>query len=298
MALTPNSAQIYQQKVATLRQSAYLEYPNHVQIETLALCPAACNFCPYPTLTRKGMRLDDAVLDKVLCELEDIPRKLPFQLSPFKVNEPFLDNRLQDLLRRVSRRLPNAEITLTTNAAPLTENKVLELNEIWNLKYLWISLNENNPEAYTRVMQLPWERTESRLNMLHQLKAKGRLHFRIVLSRVGDGSPADLAFVEWVKTHFPLFEAAVTQRGDWIGQVDTSVDDVIPDLGCLRWFDFSITATGMVAHCCMDGEAKWTWGDVSKQHLLEIYRQPAWRQLREQTLSRREVEPCNNCTFV
>ncbi|MFK7930281.1 MAG: SPASM domain-containing protein [Myxococcota bacterium] len=118
-----------------------------------------------------------------------------------------------------------------------------------------------------------------------------------MLSRVGDGSDQDDAFRQAVLRRWPAFDTLVLRRGDWLGQVDTPIHEV-PEIGCIRWFELSITATGTVAHCCMDGEAKWPLGDVSSQHVLEIYNQPAFRALRVSAASRREAEPCDGCTFL
>ncbi len=287
----------YQDRVQRVRATAYLDYPRHVRFETLARCNAACDFCPYPTLERQGTRMDDALLDKILRELQDIPRSVPFLLSPFKVNEPFLDPRLFDVLDRMTRDLPNADITLTSNSTPLTDKKLDRLETYDNIGYLWLSVNDHRPAQYTATMKLPWERTLRRLRAIHARKEAGTLSATVVLSRVGDGSPADAAFQAWVAREFPLFDATVTERGSWIGQVDTETAGV-PAVGCMRWFDLSITASGVVAHCCMDGKAEWPLGDVSRQHLLDVYNSPTYRRLRASTLTRRTVSPCNGCAFL
>ena len=296
MAIDERSLAAYQNQVEAMRKSPYLDFPAHVHLETNALCNAACNFCPYPTLERKGTKMPDALITKIIEDLRDIPPTLPFQLSPFKVNEPFLDTRLFDVLAQINERLPNASLTLTTNASALTEKQVARLSGVRNLVYLWISMNDHRPAEYEATMKLPYRRTLERMRMIHAARASGSLALRIVLSRVGDGSADDLEFVRWVKREFPLFEASVFQRGDWLSQVDTPTSPA-PQVGCVRWFDLSITATGIVAHCCMDGEAKYPIGDVSRQHVLEVYNAPAYRKLREHTARRQEAERCNRCSF-
>ena len=298
MVYSPQILAKYRQQLINLQSTPYMDYPQHIHLETLALCPAACHFCPYPTLTRKGHKMSDHLLDKILNDLRDIPTNLPFQLSPFKVNEPFLDTRLIPLLKKINQDLPQALLSLTSNAVPITPEKLLALADIRNLAYLWISLNEYEAEPYTRVMQLPWERTLERLHMIHQQAEKGRLPFDLILSRVGDGTERDSGFGHWVLKTFPLFKPTVFQRGNWLAQVDLEQIHAVPDLGCVRWFDLSITATGTVAHCCMDGEAAWPIGDLTTQHVLEVYNQPEYKRLRQSTLSRLSAEPCKNCTFL
>jgi hypothetical protein len=151
---------------------------------------------------------------------------------------------------------------------------------------------------YEQVMQLPHARTIKRLDMLHARKAAGELPFRVVLSRVGDGTVIDGEFCDWVARHYPRFETSIFQRGGWIGQVDMDMHLDVPQVGCIRWFDLSITATGIVAHCCMDGQAAYPIGDTTKQHVLDIYNAPAYRALRENLVTRKDAVPCNKCSFL
>jgi tetratricopeptide (TPR) repeat protein len=295
--LTPDQMR-YHLSVLARRSSPYLEFPAHVHLETLAQCNAACSFCPYPTLDRKGERMSDALIEKIISDLEDIPRSHRFQLSPFKVNEPFLDTRLFDVLDQFRTRLPNASVTLTSNASPITERTLDRLSRYPGLEYLWISFNDHRKDAYEKVMGLPYDRTIERLNLIHAKKADGSFAVRVVLSRVGDGSAFDRDFCQWVKTTYPLFDAEIFARGEWLGQVGSAASALPPNIGCIRWFDLSITATGIVAHCCMDGKAEHPIGDASKSHLLEIYNHPEYRKLRESALSRLEADPCRTCNFL
>jgi hypothetical protein len=296
MNVDERSLAAYQNQIAAMRKSPYLNFPAHVHLETNALCNAACNFCPYPTLERRGAKMPDALINKIIEDLRGIPSSLEFQLSPFKVNEPFLDTRLFSILAQINERLPNAELTLTTNASALTAKQLARLSDVRNLRYLWISMNDHREAEYEATMQLPYRRTLERLRMIHEACASKRLGLRIVMSRVGDASGADVEFVRWVQREFPLFEASVFQRGNWLSQVDTPTSPA-PRVGCVRWFDLSITATGIVAHCCMDGAAKYPIGDVSRQNVLEVYNAPAYRRLREHTMFRQDAEPCNRCSF-
>jgi sulfatase maturation enzyme AslB (radical SAM superfamily) len=67
------------------------ETPYFVSIETLALCNAACEFCPYPTLTRHGQKMPVELFYKIVNDLADkSPAEIPnFTLN--RVSEPLLD---------------------------------------------------------------------------------------------------------------------------------------------------------------------------------------------------------------
>lgn len=288
--------QAYQADVGRLRRTVYLDVPRHVHLETLARCNARCTFCPSPSLARTGARLDDALLDKVIGELADVAH-VPMQISPFKVNEPLLDVRLFDLLDSIQERLPKARIALTTNGTPLTRKKLARLAAYSALNTLYVSFNDHRPDAYEQVMGLPYQRTLERLDTLHNAVASGLFSARVCVSRVGDGTPDDDAFKLWCAARWPHFGIMVSARGDWLGQVDTPVVDV-PAVGCVRWFELSVTATGTVAHCCMDGQARFPIGDVREQHVLDIYNSPDFRRLRTEAVTRLEASPCSGCTYL
>jgi hypothetical protein len=287
-------------KAQRLRAKGYLRYPAMVHLETIAVCNAACEFCPYPKLERKGTRMPDRLIEKVIGDLSAIPRDLPFRLAPYKVSEPFVEARLFDILRMVNERLPNARIALITNGSALTEAKVHALKEMRNISYLAVSLNYDDPQEYESVMRIPFARTVARVDLLHEAVLAGELAIEVRIMRVSGDRESDARFVEWAGKRYPRFLVGVNPRNDWLGEVPGGgVYPVVPDAPCHRWFDLSITATGKVAMCCMDGEAKYPKGDVNTQHVLDIYNQPHLLALRESLLSRRAAAaPCSGCTYL
>jgi hypothetical protein len=297
--LTAKELKTYTDGFIFSKATSKMDWPGHVHLETLAQCNAACNFCPYPELDRIGTKMPDELIEKILQDLTDIPRLHRFQISPMKVNEPFLDVRLFDILGRAAELLPQAIFTITTNASPLTAKKIDQLCQAKRLDSLWVSFNDHREAEYEATMQIPYARTVERLKALHTAKAEGRFAGLVVLSRVGDNSAADGEFAKWVVEHFPLFAPDVIARGDWLGQVNRNKVAIarVENVPCIRWFELSITATGKVAHCCMDGKAMWSIGDVTTTHVLDVYNAPEYRRLRETVLSRKAVAPCNTCTF-
>jgi len=237
------------------------------------------------------------LFEKIIEDLCAIPRLHTFQLSPFKVNEPLMEPRLYKFLELIKQKLPNAHITLTTNASLLNDHHIQSLS-IQGLSYLWISFNDHREDKYQETMRLPFHRTVENLTKLHSAKQSGMFTSRVVVSRVGDGTALDQEFVDWVKTRFPLFEASVFTRGDWMGQVDKEQKSQSPlECGCSRWFELSITSTGSVALCCMDGQAEHPIGDVRLNSVLEIYNSQNYRRLRSKIESRQVVEFCKDCSF-
>lgn len=281
-----------------LRQSSYLDYPMEVHMETFAYCNAACSFCPYPKIDRKGERMSDALIDKIITDLTAIPVQHPFFVSPFKVNDPLLDTRIFDVCDKVTDRLPNASLRFFTNGSPLTDRSIERIGKLKRLGTLWVSLNEIDADRYYDVMKLPLDRTRRALDKLHAARRDGRFRLGVTVSRVADGSERDKLFVDFIGWTYPLFRPFLIGRDEWLGQVNVKKDVEVPDVGCWRWYELSIMATGKVALCCMDGEGKHVIGDVNTENVLDVYNSPRFRKLRSTLTSRRDAEaPCNTCNY-
>jgi len=287
-------------KAGQLQALGYLDYPAMIHLETITACNAACNFCPYPTVARKGNRMPDSLIEKVVRDLKDVPPDLPFQIAPYKLSDPFLESRLFDIMDLVTAELPGARISLITNGAALTDRKAEQLTKYANVAYLSVSVNSCDDVEYEQVMQIPFARTLERLRALHDRTEAGNFDFPVRITRVSGTRADDVQWMDWCRERFPHFKSSIIPRNDWIGDVPNVLAKLqVPDAPCHRWFDLSIVSTGEVAMCCMDGEAKYPKGNVRTKHVLAVYNQPRLRQLRESLVSRLSAgDPCSRCTYL
>lgn len=287
----------YRSKLNLLRKSVYMDFPQETSFETLAMCNAACWFCPYPGLERKGTKMPDELIAKIISDLRDIPGAIPIYVSPFKVNEPLLDVRIFDIFGELNSKLPNANLRMFTNGSPLNEKNIAKIAKIERLEHLWISLNHHEEKEYERIMQLPLKKTLENLDLLHRTKASGDFAITVQLSKVSEDETIDTEFCRFVAARYPLFKYGVAPRSEWLGVVPNLVSNrKIPLVGCSRWFELSIVATGEASFCCMDGKSEYAIGDVSKSHVLEVYNNPEYRKFRERFVTRLEGSPCMSCT--
>jgi len=247
-------------------------------------------------MERKGDRMHDALIEKILDEMGDIPADLPVDVNLTRVNGPFLDKRVMDVALEINRRFSEASLWLFTNASPLLPKVAQRLTELRSVAYFVVSFNEHRPAMYERVMKIPFERTVANLDHLHEMHAAGALAFTPTISKVGDGTPADDDFLVWVRDRWPTFASRVTDRFSWIDGAAGHSSAGVPNVGCWQWFHLPILASGKVAHCCIDHEGRHAWGDVNETHILDIYNEPSRRALREHTPSRVGVEGRNGCS--
>lgn len=284
--------QAYGERLTALASGRYLDYPMIIGFQTLVRCNASCSFCPYPTLARKGERIDDALITKFIDELADIPADVPFSVNPSRVNEPLLDKRVLPMVFEIERRYANASTVLFTNGSTLTDATIERLCDLERLATLNVSFNDHRPDEYARTMRLDYARTVRHLDRLHGVVRRGGVPAEAVrLSRVGDGSRADDAFVAWCLDRWPAFQAKVVPRDDWMG--DVAVDRVgrLPNVGCMQWFKLQILASGRAAFCCIDASGDRGGGSFAERHLLELYNEPWRRKLRERTPRRGARRP-------
>jgi hypothetical protein len=287
---------LYASEVSRLAHSRYVDFPLRVSIETAAVCNAACDFCPYPSLERKGTTMSKLIY-KILNDCRDIPQDIPFAVTLARVNEPFLDPRIYDISAWINETLPNAGLNLFSNGTPLTDNNLDRLAKLQRINFLNVSVNDRRPQEYEQVMQLSHSLILERLAAIHRFKAEGRLTFPVHLSRVGDGTCHDEAFRLWANSKFPLFEVQILRRSDWNGVVQL-IGSPVADVGCVQWFTLHFLADGRNAFCCIDSDGSMGSGDVSATHALDIYNEPERRQLRLNILSRLDVEKCRNCPML
>ena len=264
----------------------YMDQPAEVGLETISLCNAACTFCPYPTLDRKGDKMSGWLLDKLIEEMMDF--EIPFFVSPFKVNEPLLDKRFYDICRTIEAATV-AHLRLFSNGAALVQRRIDEIAQLERVHHLCISLNSVIPDEYEALMSMPFERTARRLDNLHNQD----FPHPVMLTAVGF---PNVEFVMYCLNRWPKFKPQVCPKTAWLGFTEPQAKEV-PDLPCSRWFELSVMSSGIVSLCCQDGEGQFPIGDVNKNTLLEVYNAPFYRERRVNKLSRLKVDVCKTCTY-
>jgi MoaA/NifB/PqqE/SkfB family radical SAM enzyme len=270
-----------------------MDYPIEVSVETMAMCNARCTFCPYPTIDRKGEKMSDELLNKLVDEMISWDREMYF--SPFKLSEPLLDKRLIPLCESINARSDKIVLRIFSNGSTLTPANIEGIAKLKRVSYLWVSLNSHIPDEYEKLMGLNFENTAKKLDYLHSLDD---FPHAVMLSTVGFPNN-DFRF--YCYRRWPKFESIAIKKDAWLGYTDAQVTTV-PDTGCSRWFELSITSEGEVSHCCMhDGQDKtYNIGDVKKQSLYDVYNSPRWKDRRKGLVSRKTLDassPCATCTY-
>ncbi len=283
-----------------LLQELYMDYPKEIHIETTGRCNASCDFCPHSELDRKNSEMPDELFKKIVHDLKMIPSSVKFHISPFKVNEPLMDKNFFKKIELINQELPTAFIRFFSNFNMADSFTPTKIARIKNLSSICISLNSLDHEEYFQAMGLRLEKTVSNIKCLFEFNKQNKFIDEITILRVGDGTSKDVNFISAVKEVFSEYEdqfrVSVLARGEWISHIK-GAEKRHQSNPCLRWYEISITCTGKVAFCCMDGKCEYPIGDAWDQNVLDIYNNPVYRGYRINGYERRNVSPCNKCSY-
>lgn len=263
-------------------------FPRTVQIQTQTGCNGACVFCPYP-LTVDGQpkgamspELFEAIVDEIAAH--GVRR-----VSPYLMNEPFLDPRILERLAYLKKKIPGGKLVVTTNGSRLTPDKVEGLLEGRALHALYISFQGVEKEGYEATMRgsLVFEKTmENVLYLIDRWKAAGgRDLFKIVVTMVKTNLiDAEKAVAFWREKGVESKWTPLENRG---GNVAVAASLAPGDRPLRRFADCTrlfkqayILFNGDMVLCCTDYTRKVVLGNVAQSSIEAVWNSPKARSIR------------------
>jgi radical SAM protein with 4Fe4S-binding SPASM domain len=237
-----------------------------VELETRTRCNSSCSFCAASILTdqRPDIYMPDALFEKLILEL--VTLDYDGAIKFFVNNEPLLDKRTPEFIRKAKAALPKVRTEVHTNGLKLNPKSGRELLEA-GLDLLYI----NN---YTQ---------------------DGRMHNGVeaFLKEVAPDFPAvEIVF------HLRLLDEQLLNRG---GTAPNGRVLAAPlPLPCILPFDeVVVTADGRVTICCQDHYFESAVGNLNESSLRDIWYGPGFQKLRSDLLrsDRSGNKFCSSCDF-
>ena len=269
-------------------------FPRLVAVETTSFCSARCVFCPNDSLKRGKRHMSDELFESIIEQCREFP--LP-AIEPFIQGDPFSDPRILPRLEMIHRRLPDTKLRLYTNGYNLTPERTDAISEL-GIDHLYISLNTTDPERYKSVMGLKLERTLEHLRYLSDPVRRRRVAREITVRMV---RMTDTTLEE--QNRFLALCKELGVRSFIVGHFNYKGDIQsplpVPNYPCEHMDRLDILADGIVTLCCMDQDGEFSWGDVNKQPLLDVYRGGVAAKYREMHWAgrRKEIHPCDTCNL-
>jgi radical SAM protein with 4Fe4S-binding SPASM domain len=255
------------------------DFPRTVQIQTMTGCNAACIFCPYPDTVDtqpKGFmkrELFEAIIDEIAAH--GVRR-----VSPYLMNEPFLDPAMVDRLVHIKGKIPDSRIVVTTNGSRLSQPLVDKLVAADVLHALYISFQGVEKAGYEATMRgsMVFEKTmENVLYLIDRWKAAGgRDRFKIVVSMVATNKiDPEKAVSFWKAKGVESKWTPLENRGGNIavaGNLAPTDKPMKRFANCTRLFKQAyIMFNGDMVLCCTDYSRKVVLGNIDGSSISAVW---------------------------
>lgn len=250
--------------------------PRIIHVETRSKCNALCKFCPASVTTdkRKDLYLPDGLIEKIINELSalDYPNRLSF----YNNNEPFLDERIFNIMESARKKIPKAYLELKSNGILLTIEEILKIFNA-GLDMLYINYYSSAGKSEEKIRKIKEE-----LGKMRRFKGhleKGQYFARVI-----------------------IYERDLNQTmGTRAGSSPNKQFSGAPlQKMCLRPFEMmAINPEGKVSVCSEDFYHTIEMGNISKEGLLEIWGSEKFNKFREKLLSgeRSFTDACSRCDY-
>ena len=279
-------------------------FPRTLQIQTRTGCNADCIFCPYGATAGAQPRgtMEWALFRKII---DESARYRVRRISPYLMNEPFVDREIFERIAYINRVNPRARVTLTTNGSLLTAPVVERLLDLGGgVNELAISVQGIEPEAYARTMRGGMDLHRTMANVDHLIREMRRrraqrpaLWITMVDTDIID---ARRAVKYWRDRGLNARYTRLENRGGNIREAEDFSHSRKMDFfsDCTRLFKQAyIKFNGDVVLCCTDYEARLVLGNVRESSLHEVWNSAVATSLRAKFLSGRigEIPLCGAC---
>ena len=251
------------------------EFPKTVQIQTLTGCNAACVFCPYPDSYDKVPKgkMTDELFEKIVDEIADYG--VTRRISPYLMNEPFLDKTILEKSRYLKRKIPRSKLVITSNAGVLSREIVDDLVRDNPFNTIYISMQGLQKEAYEDSMRgsLVFEKTKENVEYLIDQK-KHMEGLNIVVTMIKTSLiDAESAVRYWKSLGVDSKYTPLENRGGNISNFDgLNVAEKRIFKDCSRLFKQAcIMFNGDMVLCCTDYYKTMVLGNVTESSIYEVW---------------------------
>ncbi|MBU8870793.1 MAG: radical SAM protein [Gemmatimonadales bacterium] len=251
--------------------------PHFIQLETVTKCNARCEFCPQHEIVRDPAKMPEATWKKIV----DDTRGMGITYRPFLTNEPFVDNRMPQIVRYIKEGDSTARVEFNTNGELLTEKLAIDLLEagvdIMRFSIDGLSRQTYEPSRrgvdYDKVMK----RTQHFLRLWDEGGFRDRVFTEVRMIDVPENHHEVDAYRDFWGPK--CSEVLITElyQWPWTGQ---KREDVVMK-PCLKVLDeLFFYSNGNATICCWDVHERAVIGNVLVQSVPDIWASHAANCLR------------------
>lgn len=264
-------------------------HPSFIQIETTLACNAECPFCSHATLTRRPRRMEDWVWKKVI----DETRGLGITYRPFLINEPLADHRLAEIIRYIHQD-ETARVELNSNGELMKEERARELLDA-GIDIIRFSIDGFSEATFSKSrVGLDYNLTVERVTRFLELaqQAGSTAHIEVRMIAMDYNQHEQEAFVNYWEKAGAI--AVITDLYIWPWEMGVKPVQ-LPCKKVLKEMFFFVN--GKASLCCWDSHERGVVGDVTREHVLDIWNGELNRRYRGLLAEgrRSDLLLCSNC---
>ena len=267
----------------------YSKIPQYIQIETTIACNATCWFCPQKHATRRPMFMKEAVWKKIV----DETRGLGVTYRPFILNEPFVDKRMARMIQYIKEDA-TASVEFNTNGEALFPKRTDEIIGA-GVDVVRFSVDGINRQTFDEARGISYDKVYANVEyFIKAANASGRpIETEVRMIKFPGTEEEQKKFESYWKARNPT-EVVFTElyRYPWEGQTEAL------NLPCLKILDeMFFYVDGRATLCCWDSKERQIVGDVSQEHVLDIWNGEVMKHCREllDEGRRDEINLCSRC---
>lgn len=298
------------------RKAYHRGLPVSLAIEPTTACNLRCAECPsgLRSFTRPTGRISLPLFHKIIDEVREHLLYLTFYFQ----GEPYLHPHFLEMVKYAS---ANKIYTATsTNAHFLTDEAARKTVES-GLCRLIISIDgvtQETYEAYRKEGELSQVLEGTQRIVKWKKKLKSNTPYLIFQFLVVRHNEHEIEEVRQLGRHLGVNEVKLktAQIYDYENGSDLipgetkyarykksgsgdkwSLKNALPDECWKMWHSSVITWDGSVVPCCFDKDATHSMGDMKKNSLNQIWKNPGYQEFRQSLLSsRKKIDICKNCS--
>lgn len=252
------------------------KFPRAIQIQTQTGCNGACIFCPYKDSYDKVPKgkMSDELFNKIVAEIAQY--NMTKRISPYLMNEPFLDKTILDKSRYIKQLVPASKVVATTNAGKLTREIVDDIVRDNPFRAIYISMQGIEKVPYETSMQgsLEFEETLENVEYLVEQQKKHLPNLKIVVTMIKTSMiNAEAAVKHWLAKGIESKYTLLENRGGNLSDFDKiNLENKQQHIHCSRLFKQAfILFNGDMLLCCTDYYKTMVLGNVLESSIYDVW---------------------------
>lgn len=264
-------------------------FPRTVQIQTRTGCNGGCIFCPYKdsvNLVPKGV-MSDALFERIVAEIGQHGKTR--RISPYLMNEPFLDSTVVEKARYISKHVPRGKVIITSNAGKLTADIVDDIMRDNPFHEIYLSVQGIEKKAYEESMRgsLVFEESKRNAEYLIEQRNKRQPDLQITVTMIKTALiDAEAAVRHWKSLGADSKYTILENRGGNLkdfDKINLGKKRIFKD--CTRLFKQAyILFNGDMVLCCTDYYKTMVLGNVAESSIYEVWNSPRAQAIRRDFL--------------